>query len=392
MSTHGPSLRACTRAALSLARPRLRASLGLALGVAVAAFAACTVERERDPGDTIHPAGFAVEGSPDFHATWLVEHDLPLDECRTCHGDDYHGGPTGESCVTSSCHKQGVESCTTCHGSPPHKDAHPGHPQACTTCHPSHESAREPTHPDGRIQVQFTGLAVEGGSKPQFHADSRTCTDVYCHGGREVEWSADNPQTCTSCHEDPPPSHAQFADANSICAGCHGNDGHRNGTIDLLPLACNTCHGHGPLGVPAPAVDGTMSGGAVGAHERHLSTAFPDRIGKIAACSDCHDVPASMEDAGHIDTSAPSDVVLFDGSYDASTRSCTTGCHWDRDPGPQWNDDSGAARACDSCHAMPPATTRVGGPHPPAPPDPQVCFSCHAFDPSTHVDGKVDFQ
>jgi hypothetical protein len=67
------------------------------------------------------------------------------------------------------------------------------------------------------------------------------------------------------------------------------------------------------------------------------------------------------------------------------------GCHWDRSPGPAWDDTSGAPRACDACHGFPTVTTRDGGPHPPASPDLATCLGCHTFDPSTHVDGQVDF-
>ena len=131
-------------------------------------------------------------------------------------------------------------------------------------------------------------------------------------------------------------------------------------------------------------------------HARHLDETLLDRIGRPLECAQCHDVPDSMLASGHMDAAAPADVWLFGGAYAPETASCLVGCHWDKDPGPVWNDTSGAPRQCDACHGFPPAKTREGVPHP------QVeeqeleakidkCRTCHQFEPATHVDGHMEF-
>lgn len=135
-----------------------------------------------------------------------------------------------------------------------------------------------------------------------------------------------------------------------------------------------------------------MNGPAVGAHARHLDASIANRIGRVVACDDCHSVPAEIGSPGHVDGTAPADVVLHSGeSYGPTTHGCVVGCHWSLDPGPSWDDDSGAARACDACHGLPPLVTRTGTTHPPVSGGQAACASCHLFDPATHVDGKVDF-
>lgn len=367
----------------------------LALALVAAGAGACRIERDRPAGDTFHPEGFADDASPEFHGASLKRDGYPLADCRACHGEDYRGGSVGSACTSSGCHteEKGPESCGTCHATPPESDAHPKHVKSCDPCHSPHLDARGPDHPNGRIELRFSGLAIANDAKPVFDAKERTCRAVYCHGGAEVAWRGDLTLGCDSCHSDPPASHGRFADASSDCASCHGGEAvHGDGKLDLADLGCASCHGAGPLGAPGPGLLESPDGPGVGAHARHLDSTLGDRIGRVARCQDCHVVPATIDAPGHVDSAAPADVTLFDGSYDASERRCTTGCHWDRDPGPRWTDDSGAARACDGCHAMPPATTRVGGPHPPSAPDLAVCVGCHAFDPATHVDGTVDFN
>jgi predicted CxxxxCH...CXXCH cytochrome family protein len=366
----------------------------LATGVVASGACGFHIDRDFEAGDTIHPPGFADEDSDRFHGTYLREHGFPLADCRSCHGDDYHGGSVGVSCSTAECHAKGVEDCNTCHDSHPTTGKHDQHAFSCATCHPTRENARVEDHPGGSVDFAFSGLATADGAMPSFDHATATCSEVYCHGGRDIAWTAQGPLACDACHQAPPTSHAQFASSDtSACATCHGPDTHHiDGEKDLLPLGCDTCHGKGPLGAPPPGLDGATSGGAVGAHARHLDPTIADRIGKVADCSDCHQVPATLDAPGHLDATSPADVRLRSGeSYDPQTRSCTVGCHWDQAPGPAWDDTSGAPRACDACHGFPPLKTRVGGPHPPAAADLDACLSCHAFDPASHVDGKVDF-
>lgn len=383
-------------------RTLLQASLWSA--VLAALVAACSVDRDVERDGGYHPSGFERDGAAEFHGTHLRDRGYPLGECRLCHGDDYAGGPVGVSCQTAGCHTEGVEHCTTCHAggeAPPEPTSggHPAHPFACKDCHHVPTSARESAHPDGEIQVTMTGLATAEGMAPTWSAEDRRCQSTYCHGGESPVW--DTPTAaleCDACHGAPPDSHARFpvAPAPAGCTPCHpaaDSPRHLDGAIDFVEPTCAQCHGKTPDGAPPPALDGSTSPSSpgVGAHARHLDAGLSDRIGRAAACEDCHDVPASMRAEGHLDGAAPADVALSNGDYDPAAASCQVACHWDRDPGPVWTDTSGAAKACDACHDDPPLKTRTGQPHPDVEPKVAVCQLCHTFTPVTHVDGKVDF-
>lgn len=372
------------------------------LVIAGAAFAGCTIPRDRPAGDGEHPRGWTDPESSSFHGSYLRRTGDHLEECSACHGRDYAGGPVGVGC--NSCHQEGVERCGTCHGSGsgllPSSGAHAAHAGFCGECHALPQDLRAPGHINGTADVAFSGLAVAFGATPAWDAATARCSDAYCHGGESRSWQAPaGAAPCDGCHGNPPASHARFrrVAGPSSCATCHPappDPRHVDGTLDLEPrIACDTCHGHGPLGAPAPALDGSadpFSRGA-GAHRRHLDETLDDRIGRVVPCGSCHPVPASVTAPGHLDVSAPADVVLtHGGSYDSVTGSCVVGCHWDRTPGPAWTDASGAARACDGCHGFPPATMRDGTPHTPAPPELSACVACHTFTPATHVDGHVD--
>ena len=368
----------------------------LALALTAAAIHGCRIEREVGAGDSVHPAGFEDPEAPAFHGDYLREWGYPLAGCRECHGEDYRGGAVEVTCASSSCHAEGVDACDTCHAAQPETGSHFAHGAvgvACWTCHPERTDARTAAHPGGQVELQFSDLATAHGSFPRFDSTTKSCTSTYCHGSGTPSWGDPGPLDCDACHEAIPGTHARYATIASDCTSCHVADGaHINGTIDVNDLGCDGCHGKGPLGAPPAGLLG-MNGPAVGAHARHLDGSIADRMSKPARCQSCHVVPETIDAPGHLDLAAPADVRLgADETYDPTTLTCTVGCHWDRDPGPRWDDDSGAARSCTACHAMPPPKTRDGGPHPPSEPTLATCLGCHTFDASTHVDGQVDFQ
>lgn len=364
----------------------------LIAGVLSAAIGGCLVDRDRVDGGGIHPAGYADLASADFHGTDLVKNGYPLGTCRTCHGDDYHGGSSRVGCVDAGCHvgEGGPEACTTCHGAPPDSGAHAAHANAlaCTDCHPARVDARSLDHPDGTKDLAFGALATAHGHKPDFDAATGSCADFYCHLGKTASWAPSAGGDCTVCHDTPPPWHARFAAPGAACTTCHPSGStHVDGTVQVSALPCDQCHGKGPLGAPPPGLPGSVGPDA---HARHLDPTLPDRIGRTAVCADCHIVPATADAPGHVDGSAPADVVLGSSAhYDASTGVCSVRCHGSGEPA--WKDASGAARACDACHAFPPVTTSTGAIHPPAAPALSTCITCHAYDVATHVDGVVDF-
>jgi predicted CxxxxCH...CXXCH cytochrome family protein len=360
---------------------------------------ACSIPRERAEGG-VHPQGFADKKSPSFHGGALKEAGYPLESCRVCHGEDYAGGPVGSSCL-GGCHTEGVEACDVCHGehsSPlPASGAHAIHADSCALCHEIPGDARGSLHPNAMVEVVFSGSAALNPAA-EWDANARQCNNIYCHGGATVPWDPPAPDLqCTGCHDAPPLSHARWTTGPppAGCASCHPTDPdkrHINGALDVLTLGCDACHGHGPLGAPPPSLLGEVdpSTRGAGAHRRHIDETLADRMGAAVGCESCHPVPSLIDDAQHLDTAAPADVVLPDGgSYDPATGACVVSCHWDRNPGPVWTDHSGAERACDACHGFPPATTRSGTAHPSAP-DLAACLTCHSYEPSHHVDGHVD--
>jgi len=359
----------------------------------------CDDERELPDSDaSVHVAGYEDPDAKTFHGTKLREALYPMDDCRGCHGQDFAGTAAAPSCNTAGCHERGVEACDTCHGFEqgplPRSGAHLTHDVSCETCHRVPDDAFTPAHPDGDARVQLTGFARHDASSPTWNATSQTCSDVYCHGGRDAIWeSGAGPLDCDACHDAPPSWHVQFSTSTSDCVTCHdAGDDHIDGELDTLPLACDTCHGAGALGAPPAGLDGSTesSSPSVGAHARHLDATLSDRIGAVAECGDCHEVPTSLETAGHIDDSAPADVRLWGGLYDPNTQRCVTGCHYDRSPGPAWTDDSGAARDCGACHEAAPTKKADGSAHAVVLPDPAACLLCHDFAPETHVDGLIN--
>ncbi|MEZ4293470.1 MAG: hypothetical protein R3B70_00715 [Polyangiaceae bacterium] len=384
-------------------RSLLRASLWLAL--AITALAACSIDRTVEHEGGVHPEGFAYKTNPAFHGKLLKDTGYDMSDCRSCHGDDYGGGPVGFSCNQAGCHVNGVEWCGTCHDgkSPPEPETggHPAHPFDCGSCHRVPQSAREYAHPNGKVAVTPKGLAEAGGATPVWNPDDRRCQNTYCHGPESPDWdSPTGPLPCDACHGAPPDTHAPFAVAVAAapegCSPCHplpGDPAHLDGHLDFTEPTCSQCHGSTPDGAPPRALDGATSpeSRGVGAHARHLDATLFDRIGRPAECDDCHEVPKDTRAEGHIDDSPPAGVRLWDGDYDPQTASCVVACHWNQAPGPVWTDTSGAPRACDACHGFPPLVTRKGTPHPAVAADLPTCQLCHHFEPATHVDGHVDF-
>jgi predicted CxxxxCH...CXXCH cytochrome family protein len=268
-------------------------------------------------------------------------------------------------------------------------------------CHHLPKNAREVNHPNGKVEVNLSGLAAHGGLVATWSADEQKCTATYCHGAKSPKWDSTAQQLpCDSCHEAPPANHKQFvASIGPLpdgCAGCHpkhDDPRHLNGKIDLLDIPCTACHGTTPDAAPPKGIDGAnqASSKTVGAHQRHLDSTLLDRIGKVVECSTCHKVPDTLLATGHLDESAPADVSIFDATYDPGAQRCVVACHWYKDPGVVWTDTSGAPRKCDGCHEYPPVKTREGVPHVQVAQDPEVCKQCHQFTPETHVDGHVDF-
>lgn len=246
-----------------------------------------------------------------------------------------------------------------------------------------------------------------------------------CHG--EDFLGGESGVSCYSCHAGYP--HAGFdvaadrhanrvADLNwnlNSCQSCHGVDfaGGKVGvscrqchTAAAGPAACNNCHGDPPVhnggllrGMPA---------GSYGAHAVHA-------IQKGYACTECHASVNGLDHTGAL----PAEVSFAQaeiayrppfatsyahlGDFLSGNGTCATYCHSDaRGGAPLVNVDwvNGRLTACQSCHAVPPAT--------PGHSTEGRCHLCHThvdptsnynipdsirfLDPTLHVNGVVNIE
>ncbi len=190
------------------------------------------------------------------------------------------------------------------------------------------------------------------------------------------------------------------------CLERYSNDGSAPGN------ECTPCHG-GSLEPPLEAAPPFNLSGEEspesrgnGAHKIHLKGTARSRA---LQCNECHIVPQSLYEPGHVDTPYPAEVT-FSGPakafkaepvYDAQSGSCqNTFCHGDSFVGfrpsggtltqPSWTALDGSAGQCDACHSLPPPL-----PHP----NQSECSDCHKnidtslqfTRPELHVDGVVTF-
>jgi predicted CxxxxCH...CXXCH cytochrome family protein len=391
--------------------------------------------------------------------------------CGSCHGLP-PPAPHVQSARCDACHAAVVDSqqriiapnlhvdgqiqfttgdCTSCHGSgddpAPPKDtlgnelvsalgvgAHQAHllggansrALSCSECHVVPESAEATGHADPLpAEVAFTGVALGQGHVPSWNRDSASCADSFCHAPSPLStaplpiWTQPGPLPCNGCHATPPPApHPQLDD----CSRCHGEvvaeddvsmldrTRHVDGVVDVaFNPSCTSCHGGAN---PAPPVDvaghtaTTFPG--VGAHQSHV-------LGSVRAravpCVECHQVPTTVLEQGHLDSALPAEIVFsgasiaFGGTPSYAAGACqNTSCHGGIFPkghlsggsntAPIWTQVDGTEAACGSCHGLPPPA-----PHPVGSLNP-VCNACHqniAPDNSTflfpelHVDGTVTF-
>ncbi|MBI3787270.1 MAG: CxxxxCH/CxxCH domain-containing protein, partial [Ignavibacteriales bacterium] len=202
------------------------------------------------------------------------------------------------------------------------------------------------------------------------------------------------------------------------CTKCHNQP--------AGPENCITCHGSVTSAAPPNDLDGRTDRAlkTVGAHQIHI---LGSSLAGPVVCSECHKVPSTVYDAGHVDSQRPAEVMFNNDltntkttgvtpapSYNASNATCgSTYCHGAFKNGnttfaPVWNDPSGTQMACGTCHGdvtkttlaekALPKTTAEGGTHPVYPKD-LTCASCHGdvidatmkiINPAKHINGKLN--
>lgn len=221
-----------------------------------AAFGACSKLQNnalapvQSTGD-IHPAGWTLITSPNFHGKYIKTNKYDLSTCESCHGTDLKGGMTQKSCYKCHDGASGPLSCNTCHGSnlnpaPPSDlagdtltsaagvGAHQSHLAGsdflssvqCSSCHIVPQSAAPGVHPagTGKALIVFSNVAVTQtntpGSRfydstiatirpvPSFNPQTLQCSNTYCHGNFKggnnftPTWTSVgmNQDACGTCH------------------------------------------------------------------------------------------------------------------------------------------------------------------------------------------------
>jgi predicted CxxxxCH...CXXCH cytochrome family protein len=330
--------------------------------------------------------------------------------CNTCHGNEDNAAPPVDVSGQSDTALQTVGA------HQPHLVDSDWHRDVqCSDCHVVPATVGDDGHiDDPPAELTWGAIATADGATPSADA---TCSGVYCHGSTltpggsltEPVWTTvDGTQAvCGTCHGIPPdPPHT----ANLDCGACHGEvydggewidpDLHINGIVEVGSQSCNACHGSEDNAAPPVDTNGnsdtTLT--TVGAHQPHLG---PSTWHREVECSDCHVVPAAVDDPGHIDD-PPAEltwgaVPLADGATPTADASCTgVYCHGTTlEPGgtltaPVWTTVDGTQAVCGTCHSLPP-----GGTHTTL----DACELCHGavidasdnfVDPSLHINGVVD--
>jgi len=373
-----------------------------------------------------HPSSFqcaechdtvGADGYPDpaRHIDGVLDlGDLP---CDTCHGGHANAAPPRDSQGREDTHETSV-------------GAHQSHlrpsdwraPVDCVDCHTVPTTFTDVGHIDSDLPAELTWgpRAVLDGAMPDWNGTS--CENTYCHGAT-LDASGDHTTptwtnvgadeaACGTCHGAPPQTatHPQRSD----CATCHPTmdaagaftapERHVDGVLDVIALTCNSCHGNDFNNAPpfdtAGGLDTALTG--VGAHQSHLQVS--DWRAPVA-CEDCHTVPTTIADAGHLDSDLPAELTwgahaTLDGAVpDWNGTTCEgTYCHGSTldasgiNTTPTWTNVGADEAACDTCHGAPPQT----GVHPPR----TDCASCHptmdatgAFiAPERHIDGELNLM
>jgi predicted CxxxxCH...CXXCH cytochrome family protein len=402
--------------------------LGLLLALAFVLFlSSCKTERDQNTVLGPHPTGWMDPASANFHGQPAVRDS---NSCRSCHGEDLHGGTSGSSCYT--CHASyphpvgwinadgpafhglvarmdSSRQCQTCHGAD-YRGGNSG--VACFTCHRNYPHIENANWLTLTPDTTFHGWAtlvdsVQGQSCTPCHgADfrgtpiARSCYD--CHNGLHVGVNNEDTDThrafvaskgwalasCKVCHDSTfTGGPAATVNEEAACTACHATT---NVAMDLG--GCNVCHTTEPDARPYWKVPFGMDSAAAGAHTTHVTE-------NNYGCRECH---PSLSASGH-PHALPADagfiegrvrfanlfgmqpVVSHNGPANSGNATCsnvychTNGVH--PTPGapvtfPGWR----STLHCGACHGIPPTPAEN-----PSHPQNAVCSACHSsVDPTSN--------
>ena len=212
--------------------------------------------------DYPHPPEWTTPKDENSHSNFLKANNWKIEVCQSCHGVDYKGGPSNESCYDCHTGSKGPESCNVCHGESavtdadtaswaPPKDladnvltthigvgAHQNHltgtkytdayKRDCTLCHRMPDGFSDPRHRDGVLDMEWGSPATNNGAvTPVWNSGNASCSDAYCHGNFEyglnvtVTWNevGTGQADCGTCHGLPPQQTGH--PNNDNCVRCH---------------------------------------------------------------------------------------------------------------------------------------------------------------------------
>ncbi|MFZ4619408.1 MAG: CxxxxCH/CxxCH domain c-type cytochrome [Bacteroidota bacterium] len=244
-------------------------SIQVMMVAAVLLLSSCSTRKEEkiitEPSISVHGVGFKDPASSNFHAKYIQSKNYDLQLCKSCHGADFSGGTTGQSCNTCHNKPNGPENCTTCHGSvnaAPPKDlsgnvstasrgvgAHQKHLIAgtfaaavtCNECHKVPAKLSDAGHIDAsaNAEVKFDTTSVFYKANASYTSSNVSCANTYCHGN----FNGGNTQTMVWTNN---------TGTAAQCGTCHGNvngatlkekafpvSGHNAATV---ASNCGTCH------------------------------------------------------------------------------------------------------------------------------------------------------
>ncbi len=231
-----------------------------------------------------HPTGWATDGLANFHANSFKNNNWNLNLCQSCHGANYSGEITNITDVSCrTCHKSdaGPEACNTCHGdfndgvltdstrlAPPRAvfsedssaaGAHVSHLYAndltdnvdCAQCHVVPNKMSDAGHIISGAEhatLTFGDLAKTQNANPNYDSNTKTCSNVYCHGNFiflkdssafSFIYTADSIKGNIFS-----PIWDKLDDTQAECGTCHSLPpiGHTNAGNDPTASTCSTCH------------------------------------------------------------------------------------------------------------------------------------------------------
>ena len=378
---------------------------------------------------TCHGAGYSQTAqtvNKATHINGVVDVNYAGATCSSCHGDATRVGVAGSDANVKSSPplgSKGETAATTravgAHAAHVNQTTWASNPLQCADCHVVPTST---AHSNGVVDMAFGALAKTAGDVPAWNGT--TCANVYCHGAftggtttAAPAWATPGGVTCGSCHALPPatPPHSNPA---LECSTCHGagysqtaktvnKATHLNGVVDTTGKTCTSCHGDvtrvaiagadldvkssPPLGTKGETLPTQAS---VGAHQAHVNKGT---FSAPIACNECHIVPISTSHSNGVIDIQWGALAKTGGVTPAwNGTTCTTSyCHGDFTGGntaaaPNWT--TAGTLACNSCHALPPATPAHSNPA-------LACSTCHdagysataqTVNKTLHLNGVVD--